>query len=166
MSNPYFINPSVESLSRALESWHWLDLNGKRPILVTAFADVFLIAPDGIWVLDTLEGNLKHLYSSREQFDQALTTVEMEDTYLMSPLVDYLIKSGLNATDTQCYDYKVHPRVGGQINHENMELRNFVVALNLRGQLHEQVRHMAPGTPISGVRMQEGSPSRPWWKLW
>jgi hypothetical protein len=166
MSTPYFINPTPESLTRALDSWNWLDLSGKDPLVVTAFADVFFLASDGVWVLDTLEGELKHLYATQEEFEQALTTEEMEDTYLMSPLVDYLVKAGLHASDAQCYDYKVHPRLGGQISHENIELRSFVVALNLRGQLHEQVRNMKPGTRISGVKLQEPPPAKPWWKLW
>jgi hypothetical protein len=135
-------------------------------LLVTAFADVFLSAPDGIWILDTLEGNLKRLYATRDELEQALKTEEVEDTYLMAPLIDYLVKSGMALSDTQCYDFKVHPRLGGQIGHENVEIRSFVVALNLRGQLHEQVRHLKPGTRITGVQIDEEPQVKPWWKPW
>lgn len=165
MSGRYFINPSEEDLARALDSWSWLEIQRKQVLLVTAFADVFLSAPDGIWVLDTLEGELKRLCETKDELEKALKTEEMEDTYLMAPLVDYLIKSGVTLSATQCYDYKVHPRLGGQINHENIEVRSFVVALNLRGQLHEQVRHMKLGSNISSVKFQEEPKAKPWWKL-
>jgi hypothetical protein len=166
MNSRYFINPSSEDVARALDSWHWLDIQGKRVLLITAFADVFFSAPDGIWALDTLEGELKRLCETQIELEAALQTEEMEDTYLMGPLIEYLVKSGLTLSATQCYDYKVHPRLGGQINHENIEVRSFVVALNLRGQLHEHVRHMKPGTKISSVEFQEEPKAKPWWKLW
>lgn len=162
----YFISPSSQALERALESWHWLDLNGKQVILVTAFADVFLSSRDGIWFLDTLEGNIKRLFETREGLDEVLATEHGQDTYLMSPLIDFLVKSNIRLEPTQCYDFKLHPRVGGQIAHENVEARDFVVALNLRGQLHEQVRHLKPGTKISSFKLTDKQPLKPWWKLW
>lgn len=162
----YYISPSSQALDQALESWQWLDLKNKQVILVTAFADVFLSSSDGIWFLDTLEGNVKRLFETREDLERTLATEEAQDTYLMSPLIDFLIKSNIRLGTTQCYDFKLHPRVGGQIAHENIEPRDFVVALNLRGQLHEQVRHLKPGTKISGFKLTEEQPSKPWWKLW
>jgi hypothetical protein len=170
MGSPYFINPSPASLARALDAWQWLALKGKQPLLVTAFADVFFTAPDGIWLLDTLEGDLKHLFGTQAELEQALKTEEMEDTYLMTPLIDHLLGMGMVASDTRCYDYKLHPRLGGQIHHDNIELRDFVVALHLRGQLHEQVRHLKPGTRITEVKLEGDAPkpqaAKPWWKRW
>jgi len=166
MNNKYFINPTPQALERALESWQWLDLKNKQVFLVTAFADVFLSSNEGIWLLDTLEGNIKRLFATREDLERAIATEEAHDTYLMSSLIDFLIHTGITLGVTQCYDFKLHPRVGGQIAHENVEARDFVVALNLRGQLHEQVRHMRSGTKISGFKLAEEPTSKPWWKLW
>lgn len=162
----YFISPSAQALARALESWQWLDLNGKQVILVSAFGDVFLSSSDGLWFLDTLEGNVKRLFKSREDLEKALVTENGQDTYLMSPLIDFLVQSNIRLEPTQCYDFKLHPRVGGQIAHKNVEARDFVVALNLRGQLHAQVRHLKPGTKISAIALTDEQPPKPWWKLW
>lgn len=166
MTNRYFINPSQDDLDRALESWNWLELQGKQVLLVTAFADVFFSASDGIWLLDTLEGKLKRICETQYELDAALLTEEMEDTYLMAPIVDYLINSGVTLADSECYDFKIHPRLGGQMHHENIEASNFVVSLNLRGQLLEQIRQMKPGTKISKFVMQNDAEPKPWWKFW
>jgi hypothetical protein len=82
----YFIAPSEHDIFRALESWNWLPVEGKQPILVTAFADVFFCSGDEIWFLDTLEGNLKNICSSRAQLDSILSTTEGQDHYLLSPI--------------------------------------------------------------------------------
>jgi len=53
--NPAFtITPSRDAIERALESWQWLPVAGKEPILVTAFGDIFFEGADGIWFLDIL----------------------------------------------------------------------------------------------------------------
>jgi hypothetical protein len=161
----YFIAPSEHDIFRALESWNWLPVEGKQPILVTAFADVFFCSGDEIWFLDTLEGNLKNICSSRAQLDSILSTTEGQDHYLLSPFVDRAARDGLSLTDTQCYDFKLHPRVGGAVDFANIERRDFVVALHIKGQLHEQVRHMAPGTKISKFTILDEKSSKPWWKI-
>jgi hypothetical protein len=162
----YFIAPSAQAIESALESWQWLDLQGKNAMLVTAFADVFFSAPDAIWFLDTLEGKLRRVFGTREELERSLGTAEGQDHYLLSPFIDRAVREGLILSDSQCYDFKIHPIVGGQIVFENIERRDFKVALYLRGQLHDQVRHLKPGTKISGFKLAEEQARKPWWRLW
>ena len=151
----YFISPSAEALASALDSWQWLDLRDKRVVLVTAFADVFLSSDNGIWFLDTLEGKLKREFDNREALDRSFSTEEGQDLYLLSPFVDRAIRDGLVLSTSQCYDFIHHPIIGGEIAYEDIERRDFVVALNLRGQLHDQTRHLKAGTKISGFKVAE-----------
>ena len=72
----YFITPRAEKLATALEAWTWLDLAGKRPILVTAFADVFFEADDGLWFLETLEGKLERVCDTQVELDRLLASDE------------------------------------------------------------------------------------------
>lgn len=37
----------------ALESWTWVELEGKVPLFTSLFGDVFFQARDGYWFLDT-----------------------------------------------------------------------------------------------------------------
>jgi hypothetical protein len=38
--------------------------------------------------------------------------------------------------------------------------------LHIRGQLHEQVRNMIPGTKISKFTVVDEKAPQPWWKFW
>jgi hypothetical protein len=162
----YFILPSSETLKNALDSWQWIELGDRIPILVTAFADVFFSAHDGIWFLDTLEGKLKHVFQLRVELEAELLTEKGQDIFLFSPFVDRAIREGNSLDEGQCYDFLLNPIIGGAIEYDNVGKMNFLVALNIRGQLHDQVRHLPAGTKISNFVMEGENSSKPWWKIW
>ncbi|MCU0748835.1 MAG: DUF1851 domain-containing protein [Akkermansiaceae bacterium] len=149
-----YIQPSLEDVARALESWGWLGVEGKQPILVTAFGDVFFSSDDGIWFLDTIEGALTKVCDTRAELESILGTKDGENHYLFAGFVEQAHRDGMTLSEGQCYDFKLNPVVGGPIEYENVEPRNFVVAVNMAGQLHEQVRHMPAGTRISGFSIE------------
>lgn len=161
----YFISPSPDSIDRALDSWAWIGIGSRKVIAVTAFADVFFQSDDGIWFLDTLRGELQHAFQTNEEFKQVLATEEGQDHYLFAAFVDRAIREEGQLDRTQCLDFKFHPSVGGPVDYSNVERSDFVVALNLRGQLHEQIRDLPPGTAISGFTFKDES-QKPWWKFW
>lgn len=163
----YFITPAPARIVQGLDAWQWLDMAGKRPWRVTAFGDVFLRADDGIWFLDTLEGKLQHVCRTEAELDRILSTDEGRDVYLFAGLVDHAVAHGLKLGATQCYDFKVEPVVGGTVEFENVQVVDFAAALNLRGQIHEQVKDTAAGTQNGKVEVDEpGKTGKPWWKLW
>ena len=162
----YFITPGKAALIDALESWQWIDFESRKPILMTAFADVFFSGHDGIWFLDTLEGVLRFVCQSREELETIFSTQEGQDTYLLSPLVDRAIRDEKRLGARHCYDFKLHPIVGGPIEYDNIEVQEFMVVLNLRGQLHDQVRDLPVGTKISKFVLLNDKTSKPWWKFW
>jgi len=171
-----FISPSAQQIVNALDAldaldaWTWLDLAGKEPLLVTAFADVFFKSADGIWFLDTLEGKLVRVSDTEEELQQKLSTAEGQDHYLFLPFVQRAEEEGLKLAADECYDFTLHPVIGGEVDMENIEKRSFLVALHIRGQLHEQVRHLPEGTKISGFKCESEEPMdkpvKPWWKVW
>lgn len=162
----YYITPAPAQITDALESWRWIGIEGKQPWLVTAFADVFFDSPDGIWFLDTLEGKLKKVGETKAEVEHTLATEEGKDLYLFSGWVDRAIREGRILGNDECYDFRLHPIVGGQVDYSNVEKINLSVALHLRGQLHDQVRHMKPGTKISKFVLVDEQKVKPWWKLW
>jgi hypothetical protein len=64
-------------------------------------------------------------------------------------------RSGLVPTSAQVYDFRVPPALGGALEVDNLEVIDFVVSLNIAGQIHEQIRDLPPGTPISAVQISE-----------
>jgi hypothetical protein len=152
----FAIRPTPEELAQGLESWDWLDFNGLQPVLVSSFGDVFFEGSDGIQMLDTIEGKLKHIASDRRELESKLATEQGQDEFLLAGLViGARDRLSLTLQDGECYDFKVPPILSGAIGVENLQKMSFVVKLNLCGQLHKQVKDLAPGTRINGVKLEE-----------
>ncbi|MFT4588810.1 MAG: hypothetical protein ACI9VS_000879 [Candidatus Binatia bacterium] len=99
MNDPkYFIDPGPEKIAEALEDWAWIGLEGKKPILTTAFGDVFLEDPAGIWFLDTLEGRLELVCATLPEFESLLSTTEGKDRYLLAGFVEAAAIEGMALT--------------------------------------------------------------------
>lgn len=143
----------IDAYTAALESWGWLDeLTGKTPALANAFGDVFLQGPDGSFsFLDTLGGKLERVWPDAASLQAGINTPEAQDEYLMVGLVKAASDAGLVPGPDQVFSFKVPPVLGGELSDENLELADFVVAVNIAGQIHEQVRLLPPGTPITGI---------------
>lgn len=141
-----------EAYTSALESWSWLGgLATQSPVLANAFGDVFLQGEDGSFsFLDTIGGKLEHLWPDAAALQSTINTSEAQDEYLMAGLVNAAAEAGLAPGPDQVLSFKTAPILGGELAPSNLELTDFVVAVNLAGQIHEQVRSLPPGTPITG----------------
>jgi hypothetical protein len=137
----------------ALESWRWIgELAGMTPALTNAFGDVFLQGPDGSFsFLDTLGGRLERVWPDAASLQSAINSREAQDEYLMVGLASAAGDAGLSPEPEQVLSFKVPPVLGGQLAVENLELADFVVAVNTAGQIHQQVKSLPPGTPVTGI---------------
>jgi hypothetical protein len=150
-----FIFPSDADIQRALESWAWLDLAAFTPIAVSAFGDVFFEGPQGVVMLDTIEGRLMQVAGDEANLIAALQTEKARDDILLAGLVIGARTRSLILEPGECYDFMPAPILGGAINAESVRKMSFVVKLHIAGQLHDQVRKMAPGTRITHFSMKE-----------
>jgi len=137
----------------ALESWTFLDLADKRPLFTSPFGDVFLQTESGFWFLDVIAGELSRLWSSEGDLIAALNSREGQAEYLMVGLADQAENAGLQPGEAEIYGFCIPPVLGGPTELSNVELGDFVVTLNIAGQIHNQVRTLPPGTPISGISL-------------
>lgn len=126
--------------AHALESWIFLDLEGKVPLFTSPFGDVFFQAADGFWWLDTLEGTLTHRWSSAQELERELNTEDGQDQYLLAGLVFGAADEGVVPSGDQVYSFAHPPQLGGEIALDNLEVLDFVVSLNILGQIHTQLR--------------------------
>lgn len=148
---------SPSHYAKALAAWAWTGVAGKEPLCTSLFGDVFLSAPDGVWWLDTLEGTLSRPWETTEQLRAALATDDGQDHYLLGGLALEAAQRGLTPGPDQVYGFKVPPRLGGTVSADNIEVVDFVVGLDVLGQIHEQVSQLPPGTTISGITV-DGNP--------
>ncbi|MDQ3786598.1 MAG: DUF1851 domain-containing protein [Actinomycetota bacterium] len=137
-----------ESFDAALASWDWLGLDGKAPVFASPFGDVFLESPEGIWWLDTLQGELTCPWPDPAALAEDLRTEEGQNQFLLAWLAADAEARGLVPTADQVYGFVVPPVLSGEVAVENVEVIDFVVAVTIAGQIHEQVRDLPPGTPI------------------
>jgi hypothetical protein len=141
---------SADQFTRALEPWDWAGIGGKQPLFTSPFGDVFFQAQDGLWFLDLLEGTLTMPWPDADALQAELNTAEGQDRYLMAGLAFAAERQGIIPSATQVLSFKVAPILGAAIAVENIEVMDFEVIVHLTGQLHRQVRDMAPGARITG----------------
>jgi hypothetical protein len=146
---------SAEQYTLATSSWQWLDLGGKTPLFTSSFGDIFFRASDGFWWLDTLEGSLTRPWPTAEQMQAELNTPDGQDQYLLAGLAQAATRQGLVPAEDQIYDFTVSPVLGGAMAPANIGIIDFLVGVNIGGQLYEQVRGLTPGTAIQAVTIDD-----------
>jgi hypothetical protein len=151
---------SHDQFAEAVESWAWVGLEGKSPILATLFGDIILQSSEGYWFLDTLEGSLTLVWPDADSLESALASAEGQDQYLMGGLAYAAEQLGLSLGPTEVYDFDIPPVLGGPIDVDHLSTIDFVVSARIAAQIHQQVRNVAPGTKITGVTVDTGRPSK------
>jgi hypothetical protein len=145
----------AEEYDRGLASWTWLDFKGKVPVFASLFADVFFQDPDGYWYLSWIDGTLTKIARSRDELQSILDSEEGQDQYLLGSLAMAAERRGLLLGDEDAYVYAPHPAFGGGFGVERIIVMSFALALNLTGQLHDQLRNMSPGFKVTGFELVE-----------
>jgi hypothetical protein len=150
-----FIDVPADMIAGALEAWEWIGLDGLTTIAVSAFGEPFFRDTQGaIHQLDTLDGKLNAVAGSLSEFTAILQEEAARDELLLAGLVLGAIGRGLILAPGECYDFKIAPILGGEISADQIETMSFLVKLHIAGQLHDQVRHLAPGTKINSVTLE------------
>jgi hypothetical protein len=144
--------PDIE---RALTDWEWLAPPQTNVALVGAFGDLFFETSDGVVMLDMLEGTLRAVAKDREAFIQAVGDDDYRDELLGDVWVQAAARRGLNLGPGECFDWAVPPILGGQCSAENLAKTLIVVKISIAGQLHQQIKDLPPGTPITGFTVDE-----------
>ena len=146
---------SPEQFARALEAWQWIGLEGLDPWFSTAFGDVFFLGEDGVYWLDICAGELTRPFASAEDAKRVLGTDDGLDEYLLAGLAFAAEEAGVVVQGDEILSFKVPPVLSGEFEVENLEATDFVVAVNLAGQLHEQVKDLPDGAEVTGFDLTE-----------
>jgi len=128
MNSTLVITPSREAIQRALESWQWLPIQSREPVLVTAFGDIFFCSQGRSLVSRHFRGHLSESLLHAFRVGGVTCTTEGEDRYCLAGFVERACREGMALRDGQCYDFTLHPVVGGKLEYAN------VSAEGLRGR--------------------------------
>jgi hypothetical protein len=129
---------SDDQFAKALDSWGWLDLDGKTPRFASLFGDVFLEGDDRAWwFLDTFEGELRREWDDRDAMVAVLQTEKGQDRYLMGGLaLAAHERRGLRLGPAQIYAWAPPPMVTGSFAADDIKVFPFVVVVHVAGQIH------------------------------
>ncbi len=122
-------------------------------IAVSPFGDAFLQSGDGVWFLDLVEGSLTRQWSDTEDLQTALNTPEGQDRFLMGGLAVAAAEAGLQPGPSEILNFKIMPVLGGRFAVSNIEVADVLVAFQLTGVTHEQIKDLPDGTKISGFKI-------------
>ena len=149
------IRPTTDDMVDALDSWRWLGIDKFRPLLVTAFGDIFFDTPSGIQFLNTIDGSLK--YAAEDMLNGLywlLSSSDGREKWLLEILVRGAQARGQILAAGQCYDFKIPPALGGAMDVGNVHMTNFAVKMNIAGQMHRQAKALPPETRIRQVTIR------------
>ncbi len=117
--------------------------------LVTRFGDVFLISEDrSVQHLDVGLGRLQQVAKTREQFADLMDVPENADDWLMIPLVDQCVESGIALAPGQCYGFKTSPLFGGEYRPENVYSIDLAKYYSYLADIFLQTKDLQDGTRV------------------
>ena len=151
---------SRDQFARAVESWAWIGLEDKWPVVATLFGNLILHSIAGYWFLDMLEGSLTLEWPDADSMNSALATDDGHDQYLLGALAFAAERRGLSLGPREVYTFDIPPVLGGPIDVNYLSTTDFVISASIAGQIHQQVRNLAPGTKVTGITVDTAQPSK------
>ncbi len=104
--------------------------------------------------LDMINGKVEALADSEKELWTLLADRETRKKLLLTFVVRDLRDKGKTLAPGECYSPD-HPLIlGGDLSDDNLRPCDIRVHASMQGQIHEQVRHLPPGTKISNIRIE------------
>lgn len=150
--NDYLIPQPGKDWRTLLSGWFELLPASFTLWMVNRFGDLIVALDDGsVHMLDVGIGHCKRLADNRSHFASLIDVGDNANNWLMIPLVNACVASGLILRANQCYGYKMPPILGGEYRPANVEPTDLAVHYALLADIYRQTRHLPDGTPIRFV---------------
>ena len=147
--NDYLIDQTGLDWQGLLSEWHWLLPAQFRVWLLTRSGDLFIAVPDdSIHMLDVGAGTLLQVANSRDEFCAKIDEPGVTDDWLMIPVVNQLVESGVVLAPGQCYSYRQLPVLGGTYTAENRMAFPIREHFGGWGSLHRQMSNLPDGSKV------------------
>jgi hypothetical protein len=145
----YTVEQSHLDWAVLLEEWSWLLPADSKVLLLTRAGDLFLqLADRSVHMLDVGVGELQRVAADQKEFDEMISNPKVAREWLMIPIVDQLVASGLGLGLEQCYGFRKLPIFGGTYSAENRVVLPIREHLGASGSLHRQVADLPDGAKV------------------
>jgi len=150
--NDYLIAQAGKDWPALLSGWQDAVPENFTLWMVNRFGDLFAVHDDGsVHMLDVGAGRVERLADSRDHFCSLIDVGKNANNWLMIPLVDACVASGLILGESQCYGYKVPPILGGEYQLSNIEPTDLSVHYAFLADIYRQTKDVPDGTMIRVV---------------
>jgi hypothetical protein len=122
-----------------LDEWRWLVPPDHVPLMIGAFGDWILGAPDAShWALCLLEGDYRKVANSSREFNQLKKDPENLESWFKAGWVEIAARHGMVPGINECLGWKVPPFLGGELSVDNIGVFSLRVYQSIQGQLQRQ----------------------------
>ena len=119
----------------------WWVPSEATPLFISVFGDWVFGSPDGsLWALSVLEGTYSKIASTGDEYNQLKSSFEWLDDTFMAGWQEIAHRHGLVPAVNECIGWKLHPKLGGPISKENLQVFSMRVYQYLMSQLHQQLQ--------------------------
>jgi hypothetical protein len=147
--NDYLIDQAGFDWEAILAGWADILPQSFTLWLVNRFGDAFIIADDGsVHHLDVGAGTLNRVAENREQFAELTEAPQNANNWLMIPLVDTCVRSGMLLQHGQCYGFKIPPSIGGDYAPSNIAPVDLAQNYAFLADIWSQTKDTEDGTPV------------------
>jgi hypothetical protein len=146
----YFVDSGHLDTKSIFDDWDWLLAEQNLTLhKITCMGDAFLLNDKGqVLFLDVLGGKISHFAENQVEFDTKIDDRAIRKKILLSNLIQDLKHHGVVLNSGECYSPDHPPILGGNLDVENIHPTDIYVHMSIMGQIHNQVRHLPPGSPI------------------
>jgi hypothetical protein len=142
-------HPSEAEIATALRLWP--ELNGKkvRPLLVSAFGDIYVETNAGdVWVASPIELTCERVADSVEQLQRLFADPTWSELRLLTEVVLLARDQGVNRPEQQVFSIAPHPHFTGSIMAGMLVPMNLSIWHHLASQLRLQSDQPGSGTEV------------------
>jgi hypothetical protein len=145
--DPRFVaTPSEEAIAAALDLWPELAGRRLRPLLVTAFGDIFVeVENDGVWIVDAIELACGKIAESVPELEALFADPDWAEERLITGLLLLAEERGVVRAPHQVFAVAPHPMFGGELRVECLTAMN----LEVWHDLCRQFRDALPSDPAA-----------------
>jgi hypothetical protein len=145
----YLIDQTGLDWQSLLKEWRFLLPTQFRVWLLTRTGDLFITVPDGsIHMLDVGAGTLTRVAESRDAFLTRIDEPGVAEDWLMIPIVDQLVASGVVLVTGQCYSFQQLPVFGGAYTPDNRMAFPIREHFGAWGSVHRQIADLPDGSEV------------------
>jgi hypothetical protein len=135
------IRPEARKIWQGLLEWKWLNVGGLTFTAVSAFGDIFFMAPDGAMLqLNTRTASSHRVADDLEGLRARLHEPAHRDQLLLERLSVLARDKGLILGIGECYAFLIGPALGGDMLARTVIKLPFVLKMQIAGGLHLELQ--------------------------